>query len=222
MALGFYFFAKCWLTFGFLCVRDEKPKRNPVSWLCSLSRDTTRKALQVFQAGLFLPSCYFSPWSPGSHLLVITQDSKHPVCPWADLSWPLLGPVHLCTNAQMMRVHPRTTPHLRSQRNDGTRNHEKNQDPFIAAPTVSFVLPSWPAREVGCTTAFVGKRTGWATGAIIAVSGGKDQFPKNWCLILRGQRDSLGRLVKRTAWEQVARRSPWKPVSVPRRGEEGR
>ena len=190
------FFAKCWLTFGFVSVRDEKPNRKPVSWLCSLTR-TTRKALQVFQACLFLPSCYLSPWSPGTHLRMITQDSKHPVCPWADSSWPLLGPKHLCTKAQLTGVH--TPPHLKSRGNDGPRNHEKNQDPFIAAPAVSFVLPSWPAREVGCTTAFVGKRTGWATSAIIAVSGGKDQFPKNWCLILRGQRDSLGRPLKRTA-----------------------
>ena len=37
-------------TFGFVSVRDEKPNGNPVSWLCSLSRDTTRKALQVSQA----------------------------------------------------------------------------------------------------------------------------------------------------------------------------
>ena len=105
--------------------------------------------------------------------------------PWADSSWPLLGPLHLCTKAQVTRVH--TPPHSRRHGNDGPRTHEKKQDPLIAAPTVSFVLPSWPAREVGCTTAFVGKRTGWATSAMIAVSGGKDQSPTNWCMILRGQ-----------------------------------
>ena len=151
------FFAKCWLTFGFLCVRDEMPNRKPVSWLCSLSRNTTRKALQVSQACFFFALVLFESMVPGYSPSCDYPRLKASCVPWADSSWPLLGPVHLCTKAQLTRVH--TPPHLRSHGNDGPRNHEKNQNPFIAAPTVSFVLPSWPAREVRCTTAFVGKRT---------------------------------------------------------------
>ena len=144
----------------------------------------------------------FESMVPGTHLLVITQDSKHPVC-LGGFVLAAAGPVHLCTNAQVMWVHPRTPPHLRSQRNDGTRNHEKNQDPFIAAPTVSFVLPSCPAREVGCTT--------------------ERSVPEELVPDLeRAKRFARQAGETHGVREQVARRSLWKPLSVPRHGGEGR